>query len=50
MASRSMLARSAAPRLSAFRAEVPEFTRVDRDLASIPSSNFRSPQVLRLAR
>jgi cytochrome P450 len=29
---------------------VPEFTRVDKELAWVPSSNFRSPQVLRLAR
>lgn len=29
---------------------VPEFTRVDETLAWVPSSNFRSPQVLRLAR
>lgn len=29
---------------------VPEFTRVDQVLPWVPSSNFRSPQVLRLAR
>ena len=29
---------------------VPEFTRVDARLAWVPSSNFRSPQSLRLAR
>jgi cytochrome P450 len=29
---------------------VPEFTRVDEKLSWVPSSNFRSPQVLRLKR
>ncbi len=33
-----------------FLAAVPEFTRIDRDLNWVPSSNFRSPQVLRLQR
>lgn len=32
-----------------FLAAVPEFSRVDHDLDWVPSSNFRSPQVLRLA-
>ena len=29
---------------------VPEFTRVDEKLAWMPSSNFRSPRALRLAK
>lgn len=33
-----------------FLKAVPEFTRVDQTLAWVPSSNFRSPQVLRLRR
>ena len=33
-----------------FLKAVPEFTRVDEKLAWVPSSNFRSPQVLRLRR
>lgn len=33
-----------------FLKAVPEFNRVDETLAWVPSSNFRSPQVLRLAR
>ena len=33
-----------------FLAAIPEFSRVDDDLRWVPSSNFRSPQVLRLAR
>lgn len=33
-----------------FLAAVPEFTRVDQQLSWVPSSNFRSPQVLRLKR
>jgi len=33
-----------------FLKAVPEFTRVDQVLPWVPSSNFRSPQVLRLAR
>ena len=33
-----------------FLKAVPEFTRVDDKLAWVPSSNFRSPQVLRLKR
>ena len=35
---------------SEFLKVVPEFTRVDEVLPWVPSSNFRSPQVLRLAR
>ena len=30
-------------------AEIPEFHRIDETLKWVPSSNFRSPQVLRLA-
>ena len=33
-----------------FLKAVPAFTRVDETLSWVPSSNFRSPQVLRLAR
>lgn len=33
-----------------FLKAIPEFTRVDEQLSWVPSSNFRSPQVLRLAR
>jgi cytochrome P450 len=33
-----------------FLKAVPEFSRVDEQLAWVPSSNFRSPQVLRLKR
>jgi len=33
-----------------FLKAVPDFTRVDETLPWVPSSNFRSPQVLRLAR
>lgn len=33
-----------------FLKAVPEFSRVDQELAWVPSSNFRSPQVLRLKR
>jgi cytochrome P450 len=33
-----------------FLKAVPEFKRVDENLSWVPSSNFRSPQVLRLAR
>ncbi len=33
-----------------FLKAVPEFTRVDEKLSWVPSSNFRSPQVLRLRR
>ena len=47
----SMLARLATQHVfAAFLQAVPEFSRVDRDLAWVPSSNFRSPQVLRLTR
>ena len=33
-----------------FLAAVPDFTRMDSQLSWVPSSNFRSPQALRLAR
>ena len=33
-----------------FLKAVPEFSRVDHTLSWVPSSNFRSPQVLRLAK
>jgi len=33
-----------------FLKAVPEFSRIDEQLAWVPSSNFRSPQVLRLAK
>ncbi len=33
-----------------FLKAVPEFSRVDQELSWVPSSNFRSPQVLRLKR
>ena len=33
-----------------FLKAVPEFTRVDEKLSWVPSSNFRSPQILRLKR
>lgn len=47
----AMLARVATEVIfSEFLKAVPEFTRVDRVLPWVPSSNFRSPQVLRLAR
>lgn len=45
----SMLARVACALVfEEFLKAVPEFTRVDEKLAWVPSSNFRSPQVLRL--
>ena len=47
----AMLARVATQQVTeAFLSRVPEFTRVDQNLSWVPSSNFRSPQVLRLAR
>lgn len=47
----AMLARVATEVIfSEFLKVVPEFTRVDDVLPWVPSSNFRSPQVLRLAR
>ena len=47
----AMLARVATEVVfSEFLKVVPEFTRVDQVLPWVPSSNFRSPQVLRLAR
>lgn len=47
----AMLARVATEVIfSEFLKVVPEFTRVDDALPWVPSSNFRSPQVLRLAR
>jgi len=33
-----------------FLKAVPEFSRMDDKLSWVPSSNFRSPQVLRLGR
>lgn len=47
----AMLARVATEVVfSEFLSAVPEFTRVDPVLPWVPSSNFRSPQTLRLAR
>lgn len=47
----AMLARLATQMaFSEFLTAMPEFTRVDAVLPWVPSSNFRSPQVLRLAR
>ncbi|MCB5426471.1 cytochrome P450 [Altererythrobacter sp. CC-YST694] len=47
----SMLARVATQTVfEEFLAAVPDFSRMDSQLAWVPSSNFRSPQVLRLAR
>ncbi len=47
----AMLARVATEVVfSEFLKAVPEFTRVDDVLPWVPSSNFRSPQILRLAR
>ena len=47
----AMLARVATEVIfSEFLKVVPEFTRVDDVLPWVPSSNFRSPQVLRLTR
>ncbi len=47
----SMLARVATQTVfEEFLAAVPEFTRIDGTLDWVPSSNFRSPQALRLAR
>lgn len=47
----AMLARVATEVIfSEFLKAVPEFARVDQVLPWVPSSNFRSPQVLRLAR
>ena len=47
----AMLARSACQIVfDEFLKTVPEFSRVDEMLAWVPSSNFRSPQVLRLRR
>jgi cytochrome P450 len=45
----SMLARVACQVVfEEFLKAVPEFSRVDKELSWVPSSNFRSPQVLRL--
>lgn len=47
----SMLARVAVQVIfEEFLAAIPEFKRVDQELSWVPSSNFRSPQALRLAR
>lgn len=47
----SMLARVACQVVfKEFLKAVPEFSRIDNTMAWVPSSNFRSPQVLRLAR
>lgn len=47
----SMLARVATQTVfEEFLAAVPDFTRMDSQLSWVPSSNFRSPQALRLAR
>jgi len=47
----AMLARSACQIVfEELLAAVPEFSRIDEKLAWVPSSNFRSPQVLRLRR
>jgi cytochrome P450 len=47
----SMLARVACQVVfEEFLKAMPEFTRVDQTLSWVPSSNFRSPQVLRLRR
>jgi cytochrome P450 len=47
----SMLARVACQvAFEEFLKAVPEFTRADAELSWVPSSNFRSPQVLRLLR
>lgn len=47
----AMLARVAVQQVfEEFLSVVPEYTRVDQHLAWVPSSNFRSPQVLRLRR
>lgn len=47
----AMLARSACQIVfDEFLKTVPEFSRVDETLSWVPSSNFRSPQVLRLRR
>ncbi|KPL66810.1 cytochrome P450 [Erythrobacter sp. SG61-1L] len=47
----SMLARVATQTVfEEFLAVMPEFTRVDAELSWVPSSNFRSPQALLLAR
>lgn len=47
----AMLARAASEVvMSEFLSAFPEFVRVDQTLPWVPSSNFRSPQVLRLAR
>lgn len=47
----AMLARLASQvAIEEFVAAVPEFTRLDPVLSWVPSSNFRSPQALRLAR
>ena len=47
----AMLARVASEVvISEFLTAVPDFVRVDQTLPWVPSSNFRSPQVLRLAR